>query len=120
MHARKAFLVIVFPSARHGDRDESVGRGAVQNVLDENVKEEFRITRSRCRLGVELDGKEGFVDTIDAFVTVVVSVVEKLLPALRKRRSVDLESVILTSDIAPPTESVSAGDIVTAVAILHL
>ena len=118
--AGNALLVVLFLATRHRDRDKRARGKAIDDVLDEHVEQELRIAGSRSRLRVELHGKERLVDTVDTLVALVVRVAEELLPSLWKSRGIDLETVILTRDVAPSAERVRARNVVSAVTILHL
>lgn len=74
-------------SAGHDEGDELLGGGAVRHRLDEHVKEELGVLRSRGRLGVELDGevRKTISASPDTLVRSVVGVDEELGPVALER-----------------------------------
>ena len=81
MHARVRGNVVREEPTWDLDGDKLAGLSAVEHVVDENVKEELRVSRAGCRLWVELDREVGVGSRVDTLIRAVVGVDEQLLPA---------------------------------------
>ena len=102
-----------------GDGSVPLRLDSILDVLNEHVEEKFRVSRSRGRLGVELDREEGLVSAVNALVAPIVGVLEELLPVRGKRVDIDLESVVLARNVAPAAVDVCARDVLPSIAVLH-
>lgn len=97
-----------------------LGLDAILDVLNEHVEKEFRVSRSRGGLWVELDGEKRFVSAVNALIAPIVGILEELLPVRGERVNIDLESVVLARNVAPAAMDIGAGDVLPSIAVLHL
>lgn len=102
--------------------DQSSLSSTVDNALDEDIEKELSVSRTRSRLGVELNGEEGFaaLTAPDTLVRAVVGIGEQRFPAVLKGGYVDFVTVILRGDVASTRCSAGTRNVHTTVTVLHL
>ena len=93
---------------------------AVGHGVDEDIKEELGVARTRSALRVELHTEIRLLSVVDTLVAAIVGVDEKLLPAVGQAVCVDGETVVLRSDVALSSDHAGARNVVASVTELHL
>lgn len=102
--------------------DQSALSSSVQDALDEDVEKELSVSRTRGRLGMELNGEEGLavLTAPDTLVRTVVGIGEQRFPAILESGYVDFVTVVLRGDVASTRCSAGTRKVHTTVTVLHL
>lgn len=90
--------------------------------MDEDIEKELSVSRTRSRLGVELNGEEGFtvLTAPDTLVRAVVGIGEQRFPAVLEGGYVDFVTVVLRGDVASTRCSAGTRNVHTTITVLHL
>lgn len=102
--------------------DQSALSSSVNDALDEDIEKELSVSRTRSRLGVELNGEEGFtvLTAPDTLVRAVVGIGEQRFPAVLEGGYVDFVTVVLRGNVASTRCSAGTRNVHTTITVLHL